>query len=187
MKQSLPLLFCAGVLCLLTACGSSDKFFRLSASESAPVGSASGLSVSIGPVSLPSYIDRSELVFQSGPNEYQLPPHQHWIGSLSENISRVLAADLGAVLHSARVHSALEAKSGATYRVALEIHQFHGISGQEAVLDLSWKIQDASGATISRHSGTFREPIVGDGYEPLVAAESRLLAQCARAIGASLR
>jgi len=72
--------------------------------------------------------------------------------------------------------------------VALDIRQFHGISGQEAILDLTWRIQGgASAETISRHSGSFREPIIGDGYAPLVAAESRLLGQCAAAIAKSLR
>ena len=74
------------------------------------------------------------------------------------------------------------------YRVALDLRQFHGISGQEAILELSWRIQDgASGTTLSRHSASFREPIVGDGYDPLVAAESRLLGQAAAAIAQSLR
>ena len=74
------------------------------------------------------------------------------------------------------------------YRVALDIRQFHGISGKEAILELSWRIQEgAGGQTISRHNGTFREPIIGDGYGPLVKAESRLLEQCAQAIATSLR
>lgn len=188
MNPSLRFLLCAGLAGFLAGCGSSpDKFYRLSATEAALSGSASGLSVSIGPVSIPSYIDRPEIVFQNGPNEFQLPAHEHWIGSLKDNIGRVVASDLGRVLHSTRVHSASEAEVGADYRVALEIRQFHGISGEEAILDLSWKIQSASGELVSRHSGNFREPIVGDGYEPMVAAQSRLLAQCARAIGASLR
>lgn len=187
MKQSARSLLAVGSILLLAACGSSDKFFRLSATDAATTGSSSGVSVSVGPVTVPSYIDRPELVFQSGPNEFQIPPHQRWIGSLQENIARVVATDLGHALHSNRVHAGLEPGDVSQYRVALEIRQFHGISGQEAILDLSWKIQGASGGVISRHSGNFHEPINGDGYEPLVAAQSRLLAQCAHAIAASLR
>ena len=43
------------------------------------------------------------------------------------------------------------------------------------------------GEVISRHSAVFHEQIVGDGYGPLVAAESRLLGQAAVAIARSLR
>ncbi len=182
-----PALFAVAISALLAACGSSDEFYRLSASQPATVGRTSGTSVSVGPVSLPGYIDRPEVVFQNGPNEFKLPSNARWIGSLQENVSRVLAADLGQELHSNQVHSSLEPGFTPQYRVAIEIRQFHGISGQEAILDLSWRIETGGGQTISRHNGSFREPIIGDGFKPLVAAESRLLAQCAHAIATSLR
>ncbi len=175
---------------LLTACGGAgDNYYRLSATAPASRGaSASGLSVAIGPVTLPSYIDRSEIVFASGPNEFQIPSNALWIGSLQENIARTVASDLGHLLGSSNVRASREAGFKPRYRVALDLRQFHGISGQEAILDLSWRIQDgASGETLSRHSANFREPIIGDGYDSLVAAESRLLAQAATAIAQSLR
>lgn len=181
------LTFC--LLGLLTACGGSkEKFYRLSATEAAPTGgSSSGLGVGVGPVSLPSYIDRAEVVFASGSNEFQIPADALWVGSLQENISRTLAADLGRILGSRNVRSSFDRGFQPRYRVALDLRQFHGISGKEAILDLSWRIQDGAGRTISRHNGTFREPIIGDGYGPLVAAQSRLLEQCAQAISTALR
>ncbi|MDQ6939740.1 MAG: PqiC family protein [Verrucomicrobiota bacterium] len=187
-RRKLRLSAAGFVAALLSGCGSSDEFYRLNAIDAGPGRSSSGLAISVGPVSLPSYIDRAELVFQSAPNQFQIPPGVRWVGSLQENISRVLAADLGRALHSGRVRSSLEPGSAPQYRVAIEIRQFHGISGDQAVLDLSWRIQDGTGQrNISRHNGSYRERIAGDGYKPLVAAESRLLAQCAQAIAASLR
>ncbi|MEO8043786.1 MAG: PqiC family protein [Spartobacteria bacterium] len=185
-NKLLPLLF-AG---LLTACGGTgEKYYRLSATApAARGGSVSGLSVAIGPVTLPSYIDRAEIVFASGPNEFQIPTNALWIGSLQENIARTMASDLGQVLGSSNVRAGTEPGFKARYRVALDFRQFHGISGQEAILDLSWRIRDgASGASLSRHSASFREPIIGDGYDSLVTAESRLLGQAAAAIAQSLR
>ncbi len=188
MRLQFRLILCLGLCAGLTACGGGkEKFYRLSAEAAPTGGSAAGLSVSVGPVSLPSYIDRAEVVFATGPNEFQVPSDALWVGSLQENISRAVAADLGRVLGSRNVRAA-EGGGRPRYRVALEVRQFHGISGQEAILELSWRILNgASGKTISRHSGSFREPIVGDGYGPLVKAESRLLEQSAVAIGRSLR
>ncbi len=185
-NKLLPLLLAS----LLAACGGAgDNYYRLSATAPASRGaSASGLSVAIGPVTLPSYIDRAEIVFAIGPNEFQIPSNALWIGSLQENIARTVASDLGHVLGSSNVRAGSEPGFKPRYRVALDFRQFHGISGQEAILELSWRIKDgASGASLSRHSASFREPIIGDGYEPLVAAESRLLGQAAAAIAASLR
>jgi uncharacterized lipoprotein YmbA len=187
MKPTLRFLFCLCAIGLIAACGSKEQYYRLNASAAASSGGSSGLSVGVGPVSLPSYIDRPELVFASGPNEFQVPSDALWLGSLQENISRALAADLGQILHSRNVRGALERGFNPRYRVALEIRQFHGISGREAILDLSWKIESgASGQTVSRHSRVFQQPIAGDGYAALAEAESRLLEQCARAIAASL-
>lgn len=187
MWNKLLLLVLAG---LLTACGGTGaNYYRLSATAPAARGiSATGLSVAVGPVTLPSYIDRAEIVFASGPNEFQIPTNALWIGSLQENIARTVASDLGQVLGSSNVRAGRETGFQPRYRVALDLRQFHGISGQEAILELSWRIQDgSSGAALSRHSANFREPIIGDGYDPLVAAESRLLGQAASAIAASLR
>lgn len=173
---------------LLTGCGSSDQFYRLSATAAAPVGRTSDLSVVVGPVSVPAYIDRAELVFQAGDNEFQVPANVRWIGSLQENISLVLATNLGQILHSGRVRSSLETDSPGSYQIVLDIRQFHAISGREAILDVSWRIQNgASRTTLSRHTRSFREPIAGDGYNAVVTAESRLLEQCAEAIAQTLR
>lgn len=190
MWIKLRLLLCCALPGLLAACGGAgENYYRLNPTAAAASGaSGGGPSVVIGPVSLPSYIDRTEIVFANGPNEFQIPSNALWAGSLQENISRTVAADLGRLLGSSQVRAGLETGARPRYRVALDIRQFHGISGQEAILDLSWRIQSgASGATISRQSGSFREPIIGDGYGPLVTAESRLLEQAAAAIAKSLR
>ena len=183
----LLLSFC--LLGLLTGCGGAgEDYYRLNATAAAPTGAAdSGVSVAIGPVALPGYIDRTEVVFASGPNEFQIPTNALWTGSLRDNISRTVATDLGRILRSREVRAGLEPGFKPRYRVELDVRQFHGISGQEAILDLSWRIESgASGETISRHNGNFREPMIGDGYAALVSAESRLLEQCAAAIAKSL-
>jgi hypothetical protein len=173
-------------LLLLAGCGSKQEYYRLSAETAATSGDRS-ISLGVGPIALPGYIDRSELVFQSGPNEFQIPPNVSWTGSLQENIASVLARDLQDQLGAREVLThPWPAGRVPARRVALDVRQFHGISGSDAVLDTAWRIQDANGATITRGSGTFREPIHGDGYAAVVAAESRLIAQCAAAIAKDL-
>ncbi len=173
---------------LFAGCGSKQEFYRLSAEAPASVHGESTISLGVGPISLPAYLDRSELVFQSGPNEFQIPPNVSWAGSLPENIAAVLARDLQAQLGAREILAyPWPAGRAPRRRVALDIRQFHGSSGSEAILDAAWRVEDSGGGTISHGSGSFREPINGDGYAAVVAAESRLLAQCAAAIARSLR
>lgn len=176
------------VTLLLSGCGSKAEFYRLSAETSAAPTGHSAISLGVGPISLPGYIDRSELVFQSGPNEFQIPPNVSWAGSLQDNIAAVLARDLQAQLGAREVLAyPWPAGRAPRRRVALDVRQFHGISGSDAILETAWRIEDASGSALSHGSAVFHEPINGDGYAAVVAAESRLLAQCAAAIAASLR
>ncbi|MDQ6809937.1 MAG: PqiC family protein [Verrucomicrobiota bacterium] len=190
-NQSLSLLGASVALVLLLAgCGSKEQYYRLSPSGAAPTGRASkGVSIGIGPVVLPGYLDRAEIVFQNGENEFQIPGNAHWAGSLDENISSVLAADVAQILHSGDVikYPWPAGQQPPAYQVPVDIRQFHSISGSEAILDVSWRIQTRGGAAGARRNGSFHEPIHGDGYAAVVAAESRLLEQCAAEIARSLR
>ena len=172
----------------LTACGgAAQKYYQLSSDGAAPTGTA-GMTVGVGPISLPGYVDRAELVFQKGPNEFQVPADAHWTGSLKENISRVLAEDLGRRLHSGNVLSfPWTPAAKLRYQVAVDVSQFHAISGQEAILTVAWRIMTPDGATILRRgNAALHEPIHGDGYGPVVAAENSLLARLADAMAGSL-
>lgn len=190
MKLSSPVRLLSTVTAslLLVGCGGTkQKFYQLSADAAAPTGTA-GLSVGVGPISLPGYIDRAELVFQSGANQYQIPTDANWIGSLKENISRVLAADLGARLHSGNVLSfPWNAAAKLRYHVAVDVAQFNATSGQGVILDVSWRVLNGSDdSLIARHNARFEDRVEGDGYDPVVAAQSRLLAKLADAMASSL-
>ncbi len=176
-----------GCALVLAACSAPEQFYRLSADGPAIL-PATGTAVLVGPVALPTYVDRAELVFQSDDNQFQIPANVHWTGTLLENFTRVLATDLGRRLGSGNVLT-LPAAPGfkPRYQVAVDVHQFHAISGGDAILDVSWRIQvPGTAEIIHQQNGSFHERIVGDGYEPVVVAESRLVAHLAQAIGASL-
>jgi uncharacterized lipoprotein YmbA len=184
-SRSAPILF--GLLLTLAGCGGGQQYFRLSADGPAVL-PAKGVLVVVGPVTLPTYVDRAELVFQSADNQFEVPSKVQWTGSLQENFTRVLATDLGRRLHSGNVLTypgppALKA----SYQVVVDVRQFHAISGGDAILDVDWRIQaPQTGTILHRQNGSFHERIDGDGYAPVVAAESRLVAQLADAVAGSL-
>ncbi len=183
--------FVAGILALLlSGCSSSqDNFYLLTADgRPASTGAGSSKSVGLGPVSLPDYIDRAELVFQSDTNRFQVPPDQRWAGDLRENVSDVLAINLGRRLTRSRVVGyPWEATREVSYSVPVTIRQFHAVSGGDAILDVRWEIREGgNGVVLSRGSRVFTEGLSGEGYDGVVAAESRLLAQLADAIAAGM-
>ena len=171
-----------GLLLFISCSSTQQGYYALRATESASVHRAGGVSVGIGRISLPSYIDRAELVFQSGKNQFEVPTDARWVGALRDNIAHVLADDLRQTLHvgDMPIHPWPPGASP-RYVVTADIQQFHGISGSDAILEISWRIE-ASGKIIVRRYDTLREPIIGDGYAAVVEAESQLLARFAENI-----
>ena len=85
--------------------GSSPSRFYLlsplSASES-PV-AASGVAIGVGPISLPQYLDRSQIVTRKGENQLHLAEFDRWAESLQKSFTRVLVLNLSTLLSTDRV------------------------------------------------------------------------------------
>lgn len=174
----------AGALAWLAGCAAGDTHYLLSSDGPAPGGAAGRAAVGLGPVSIPDYINRPELVFQSGPNRFEVPANQRWMGSLEENITEVLASNLSRRLAGDAVRINPGPGASPEVSVAVEIRRFHAVSGGDAVLEAAWHL---SGSATGTHRAALREPLEQEGYDGVVAAESRLLARLADAIAASLR
>lgn len=170
----------------LAACSTPEVYYRLSADGPAPA-STSGFALGVGPVVLPDYIDRGELVFQSGRNRFEIPFERRWVGSLRETTTRVLGTNLARRLCTGNLHLyPWEPGTPLRYQVRVEVRQFHAVSRGDAILQCAWRIDDReSGKALVRQAGNFTEPVRSDGYEAVVAAESRLLSQLASAIAAT--
>ena len=187
-----PIVF-ASILCLLSGCASApDNFYRLSADGELPAVRGAGggaLSIGLGPVKIPDYIDRAELVFESAANRFEIPSDHRWAGSLGKSVTSVLAADLGHRLETPAVYAyPWDPGVALRYSVPVRVRQFHAVSGGDAILDVSWEVRDAaSGDTLQRGSELFREALTEEGYDGVVAAQSRLLGQLADAVADQLR
>ena len=188
MKASSLSLCALAAAALLAGCGGAkDEYYRLSAAGPATV-RTSGLAVAVGPLTLPTYVDRAELVFQSGPNKFEIPAKVHWAGPLQDNFAQVLAADVGRHLRSGNViANPAPTDTRFRYRVSVSVRQFHAISGQEAILEADWRVETADTRQVLHHGeGVYHAPIQGDGYAPVVAAESDLVEQLATGISRTL-
>ncbi len=170
----------------LAACSTPEVYYRLSADGPAP-SNTSGFALGVGPVVLPDYIDRGELVFQSEANRFEVPYEHRWAGSLRETTTRVLGTNLARRLGTGNLHLyPWDPGTPLRYQVRVEVRQFHAVSGGDAILQCTWRIEDKqSDKVVLRQAGNFTEPVRGNGYEAVVAAESRLLSQLAAAIAAS--
>lgn len=185
----------AGALCalpLLAGCGKSapTHFYSLNAAAPKAAETPAGpcLSLGIGPVDFPAYLDRSQVVTRIGQNQMHLAEFEQWIEPLRDNFQRTLTENLaGLVCAKPLVTYPWPAGGHPDRQVAIQISSFDGSLGQEAWLKASWSVLDADGNSLAWRTADYREAAAGPGYADLAAAQSRLVAKFAKDVAESLR
>ena len=151
-----------------------------------------GETVAVGPVRIPDYLDRPQIVTSSGDNEIRLAEFDRWAGSLDEDVVRVLVSNISALLPADRFFvtrwiSVPQSVSAATYRVEVDITRLEGTPGKSVFLEAQWSLfHKEKGILLKRKSSISRE-VNGAGYEAFVAALSNTLEGLSREIAEAIR
>jgi uncharacterized lipoprotein YmbA len=177
------------IVVLAFGCGATptSRFYTLSAGA-APAPTPSDLSVVVGPVSVPAVVDRPQIVVTTGPNQVRLEEFNRWASPLQNNISRVVAENLVAMLGTPRVTLSPQTLSAdADYRAAIEVQSFESMPGEVAVLDALWTVRRTKDGRSETGRTTAREAVQEKSYEALAAAHSRALARLSRDIADAVR
>ena len=180
------------VTLLAAGCGSTpaSRFYTLSASASPPpTATASNLSVAVGPVVVPTAVDRPQIVVTVSGNQVRLDEFNRWASPLASNIARVVAENLAGLLETPRVTVWLQTVSAVPidYRTAIEVQRFESAPGEMATLDAVWVVsRDADGRSRTGRT-TARETVSDASYDALAAAHSRAVARLSRDIADAVR
>ena len=147
------------------------------------------ISLGIGPVQFPDYLDRPQIVSRNGPNELKLAEYDRWAGDLSENFTNILADNLSMLLDADRVTTyPWQDSDKVNYQIRMDVLQFDGTLDGNAVLTARWTIYGKDGKTVlTSKKSTFKAPVRGSSYEALVSAENQTLADLSREIAAEIR
>lgn len=148
-----------------------------------------GVAIGVGPVSLPPYLDRPEIVTRASGNELQLSEFDRWAEPLQRNFSRVLAENLSILIPTDRtVVFPWEKSMPIDYQVLVDVTRFEGHADGNNLLMARWSIFGAGGKQelLTRQS-TFVNPTgAAQNYEATVSALSRSLADLSREIAAEI-
>lgn len=185
-------------LFVLGGCASSKeaRFYSLNpltASGDLPgsVPAEQGIAVAIGPVAIPDYLSRPQILTRSSPRELKLAEFERWAGSLEEDISRVLAENLSVLLSKDHVTVLRWGRDAypfpAEYRVGVDVMRFEGAIGESVTLAARWSVfREEDKKILSARESNVREPVEGQDYDALVGAMSRALATLSREIAAAI-
>jgi uncharacterized lipoprotein YmbA len=147
------------------------------------------LAVGIGPVQIPEYLDRPQIVTRTAPDRLTLSEFNRWGGSLRQDFPRVVAENVAALLGTDRVLAyPWGDRLDPGYRVALDVQRFDGELGGAVVLKVTWIVTGREGkAPIAVRNSMIEESVSGKDYDALVAAQSRAVAVLSREIADEVR
>ncbi|MHB8110862.1 MAG: PqiC family protein [Syntrophorhabdaceae bacterium] len=138
----------------------------------------------VGPVRLPEYLDRPQIVTRTTRNELEFAPYDRWAEPLSDTFLRVVAEDLSQLMCT-RTISLYPSRLPVVpdYRVEIQVIRMDGKPGGEAVLEAWWSVSGnpAKKIFVTKRS-RFTEPSRGDDYAAFVSAHDRTVASLCREI-----
>jgi uncharacterized lipoprotein YmbA len=163
------------------------RLYVLAPVETPALPASGALSVGVGPVSVPGYLDRPQIVTRPAADKIDLGEFDQWGEPLRDGISRVLAGDLARQMPSARI-SVFPWRSleSVRYQVVVDVTRLDGPAGGDLALEARWRILDAAGKEIALKTTRLTEPTGGAGYSATVSAMSRTLAALSREIAQTL-
>lgn len=175
----------------LSGCGSSppSSFYTLSPSPLTPIGSAVDSGITIGPIDIPDYLNRPQIVTRGEGSELKLAEFDRWAEPLEDSFQRMLTTNIRSLLGSNEiVEYPSKQKFGLHYHVVARIQRFDSDYRGNAVLEVKWGILDSNGGRVAPlESGHFESQASNaSDYNQIVAALDDTVSQLSVAIARSL-
>src|SRR5262245_22473072 len=195
VRGLLSLVACVG----LTGCAVSDttQYYTLGqpvgtaeSRASAPTAGTGVVGIGVGPVIMPVYLERTQIVTRTASDQVDLATFHRWAEPLQDGIARVLAEEIGARVPTERIliypWRGVVAQS-LQFQVVVAVLRFDGRPGADITLDTRWRILGTNGDELMFKRSTLVETTGGAGYEPMVAAMTHAVLTLGQDIAAEIR
>jgi uncharacterized protein len=143
--------------------------------------------VGLGPVHIPEYLNRPQMVLGVAENQYRLDEEHRWAERLDENISRALFRSLSDQLAGVRIiRHPWSPRQSIDYQTSLEILELHGDAMGQSRMSADWTVKQKDRILAAKRFDCSL-PVSPDDIEALVLAQSRCLARMSSDIAGTLR
>lgn len=182
--RSVPTL-AAAVMLTLAACVPAQKpinYYNLATVGGDNRGDAhtARLRIQVREVSLPPYLDRSQIVVRTSLNRYTVSDSHTWLEQLPAAVARVLAEDIGTRLGTAAVYTPAQmVPYELDYLVDVDIFRLEPSSEGMVELDARWHLFRGPSRVVDSRRQRLRIPVAAGDYESYVAGMSDAIARLA--------
>ncbi|HEX6010559.1 MAG TPA: PqiC family protein, partial [Geminicoccaceae bacterium] len=139
-----------------------------------------GLVVGLGPITLPQYLDRPDIVTREGANQMRLAEFHQWAQPLEPMLTQIMAEDLLVLLGAEDVIPVPQRRDVPLDQVVeADVNRFEADEAGEVVLDARWRVYrgDDDTLTTSGRSLITEQGAPVPDYDAIVAAMSRAVGQ----------
>ncbi|MEX1035945.1 MAG: PqiC family protein [Sneathiella sp.] len=183
----------------LAACGglpgsAPTRFYILKTAsdikaDGATINIAEGMTVGIGPVQIPGYADRPQIVtFDSGA-EINVSDFDHWAEPLSDAIKRVVSSNVATLIGAEKVfaYPADFRPDKDSVQAAINVMDITETGAGVARLSVRWHLRGLyDNNMLARHAKTYETAATPGDYNSYANALSKLLGELSRDIAGSL-
>lgn len=180
--------------CISVPTSPSPRFYTLqpikeiSGAELSGAANLSNVIVGVGPVTLPEYLNRPQIVTRRSDNTVEFAQFDRWAESLDRGMARIIAKNFSLLLPTANVeifpwNSVIPIR----YQVMMKVIQLDCKLDSDVVLLVQWSILDAQEKKILlAKRSEYRKPIETHNYPGLVQAISSIMDSVSREIAQAL-
>ena len=196
MRNGALILLVIMVGLLFSGCGTSPgaKFYTLTPviqqkQETSGGTAVAAQPVAIGPVEIPEYLDRPEIVTRADQNQLVLSELNLWGGILKADVNRVLIENISSFLASDGIQ-VVTWKIGIAdaQRVPVQIVRFDGVPSDNIILKARWTVIGKDGKTFELvRESNISVPVRGESYNSVVAAMSDALGELSKEIASGIK
>ena len=179
-------------LCFLVACAGNKRPTQFYLLKSLKVGNLeqqpgiNGSVIGIGPVSLPKYLDRPQIVTFTGDFTISISEFHQWAEPLQNNFIRVLMENLSALLPNSQLESyPWKSSAGVNHQISVSINHFD-LNPDAALLTAHWTIETGKDGIKQGYSAKIEKSLPDTQHKSKVAALSKLLTLLSTEIAESI-
>ncbi len=174
---------------LIAGCGSTPRsnYYMLSAEAGGTPG-MSGPSIGVGPITVPDYLKRKEMVLNRDANRLELAEYDRWAETLDAGILRVTALNLASLLETQQVQRfPWRRKAVPDFGISIAVVEF-SVKGTSALLVAEWRVSSPKdGTVLSQRISSLETSARSSEPADVAAAYSQLLARLAEQIAADIK
>lgn len=180
------------VLCGCLGRSQPTRFYllqpTLSLQEGRAVSAKEGLIIGVGPVEIPEYLDRPQIVTRISNSGFQVDEFNQWAESLTYSIATSIAQNLSVLLTTDNLFVfPWPGSSQIDYQIKLDVVRFNAIPGSKIVLETQHTIfRGEDREVLAKTLSSFSRAADVQDYEAIVSSMSQLLEDWSRKIAQTI-